>query len=210
MKKRIVCFGDSNTWGFNVENMNRFDDSVRWTGVLAQQLGSDYTVIEEGLSGRTTVFDDPLGEGLSGIDYLVPCLLSHSPLDLLIIMLGTNDCKQRFSATAQNIARGMERLVRKALQTDAWQHLPKVLIIAPAAIDKACESHGLFRDEMGICSEKSFQLAAEYQLIAQQLGCEFLDAGMVVKMNTVDYMHLDQENHYKLALAIAEKVLQLC
>ena len=103
MEKRILCFGDSNTWGYDAYSGGRFARDVRWTGVLQNTLAKDYHIIEEGLCGRTTVFDDPLNEGLNGFRYLLPCLQSHLPIDMLIIMLGTNDCKERFAATAKNI-----------------------------------------------------------------------------------------------------------
>ena len=106
MKKRILCYGDSNTWGFNAMNKKvygqRFPEDVRWTGRLQIILGDEYTVIEEGLCGRTTVFDDPLRDGLNGLKYLIPCLAIHNPLDYMILMLGTNDCKARFAALLQN------------------------------------------------------------------------------------------------------------
>ena len=86
--------GDSNTWGYDAETNGRFPDDVRWTGRLSERLGDSYTVIEEGLSGRTTVFEDPLNEGMSALPYLYPCLMSHAPLDYMVVMLGTNDCKE--------------------------------------------------------------------------------------------------------------------
>lgn len=113
MRKRIVCYGDSNTWGYDAVTDGRFPEEVRWTGKLQELLGEEYCIIEEGLCGRTTVFEDPLNEGLNGLTYLYPCLMSHGPLDLLVIMLGTNDSKERFSATPKNIADGMKRLVKK-------------------------------------------------------------------------------------------------
>ena len=94
MKKRILCFGDSNTWGYNGENGERFDEYIRWTGRLQRLLGSEYTVIEEGQNGRTTVWDDPIENRLAGLTYLWPCMESQSPFDLIIIMLGTNDNDQ--------------------------------------------------------------------------------------------------------------------
>ena len=100
MKKHIVCYGDSNTHGYCAANDGRFDENERWPRLLEQKLGEDYLVLEEGLSGRTTCFNDPIHEGLSGLDYIYPCLMSHEPVDLLIIMLGTNDTKERFGASA--------------------------------------------------------------------------------------------------------------
>lgn len=202
MKKRIVCFGDSNTWGYDAVTGGRFPDEVRWTGVLQEILGAGYDVIEEGLCGRTTVFEDPLNEGLSGLEYLLPCLMSHSPAAYLVIMLGTNDCKERFSATPKNIADGMKRLIVKARHTEAWSDESRILVVAPGPIEKECEQSPV-AGEMGICSEKSERLAEEYRVCAEEHGCEFLDAGPVVRMNRIDYMHLDAESHKRLASEIA-------
>lgn len=107
MKKHIICFGDSNTHGYCAMNDGRFDENERWTCLLQKSLGEDYLILEEGLSGRTTCLRDPVFEGLSGLDYLYPCLMSHEPVGLLVIMLGTNDTKERFSAGAPAIGLGM-------------------------------------------------------------------------------------------------------
>lgn len=206
MRKRIVCFGDSNTWGYDALTGGRFDDEVRWPGVLARELGSGYTVIEEGLCGRTTVFEDPLNEGLCGLNYLYPCLMTHSPVDWLIIMLGTNDCKERFGLTPKNIAAGLKRLVIKAQQTPAWRDAPHILIVAPGPIEKACETSPV-GGEMGRCSDRSAGLATEFEACAKLLGCSFYNAAEVVTMNRVDYMHLDQESHRRLGLRLRDMVL---
>ena len=113
MKKTIICFGDSNTHGYCSETGGRFDDTQRYPCLLEKYLGNGYIVREEGLSGRTTVFEDPLFEGLSGLSAIFGCLMSHEPVDLLIIMLGTNDTKERFGCNAENIAKGLERLTKK-------------------------------------------------------------------------------------------------
>ena len=110
MKNHIVCFGDSNTHGYCADPAdcadggNRFNEDERWTCLLQKKLGADYLVLEEGLSGRTSVFSDPLHECMSGLDAIYSCLMSHEPVDLLIIMLGTNDTKERFAANAAAIA----------------------------------------------------------------------------------------------------------
>ena len=120
MKKHIVCFGDSNTHGYCADPKDcadggiRYNESERWTCLLGERLGPDTLVLEEGLSGRTTVFSDPLHECMSGLDAIYSVLMSHEPVDLLIIMLGTNDTKERFSANAACIGIGMERLIMKA------------------------------------------------------------------------------------------------
>ena len=109
--KTILCYGDSNTWGYNAVLGGRFAYEIRWTTRVAEFLGKDYRIIDEGLCGRTTSFDDPLTYGLNGLSTLEPIIKSHSPLDLLVVMLGTNDCKGYFGATARNIMEGLRRLV---------------------------------------------------------------------------------------------------
>lgn len=118
MKKHIVCYGDSNTHGYDGDTGLRFDENTRWTCLLQKYLGDEYQVIEEGLSGRTTVFDDPLHEGLNGLQLITPVLMSHEPVDLLIIMLGTNDTKVRFNCSAEAIGIGLQRLIKKAKDTE--------------------------------------------------------------------------------------------
>ena len=141
MKRTIVAFGDSNTHGYCSETGGRFSEEERWPCLLEKYLGEEYRVMEEGLSGRTTVFEDPLFEGLSGLSYIFPCLMTHEPVDLLIIMLGTNDTKARFSCNGENISKGLERLVNKALSIkDAWRNGPRILIVAPAPIEEGCLS----------------------------------------------------------------------
>lgn len=205
MKKTIVCFGDSNTHGYDAKTGGRFDETKRFTGLLSKALGEGYYVIEEGLGGRTTVFEDPLTEGLSSLNYIYPCLMSHEPIDLLIIMLGTNDTKERFNANARVIAKGLARLTAKAMTTPAWNNnKPNILLIAPAPIKEEYYTY-----EFGVimgpdCSKKSYELADFYQKVAADMGCHFFDAGKVASVNSIDYMHLDENGHAALANALAE------
>ena len=136
MRKHVICFGDSNTHGYCAMTNGRFNEDERWTCLLSKKLGDDFLVIEEGLSGRTTCFDDPIHEGLCGLDYIYPCLMSHEPVDLLIIMLGTNDTKERFGSSAACIALGLKRLAEKAAAAkEAWRggH-PEILLVVPQNI----------------------------------------------------------------------------
>lgn len=212
MKKTIVCFGDSNTHGYCAETGGRFDDANRYPGLLQSYLGDKYLVREEGLSGRTTVFDDPLFEGLNGLSCIFPCLMSHEPVNLLIIMLGTNDVKERFGCNAQNIAKGMERLVRKAMNTDAWAGgIPRILIVAPPPIEEGYEDT-FVKGEMGKgCAEKSRELALHYKNTAELTGCSFLDAGSIpgMKMHPNDHMHFTRESHQLLAQELAKLIPSL-
>lgn len=212
MIKHIVCFGDSNTHGYCAENGGRFDESERWTKILQKQLGETYLIIEEGLGGRTACFRDPLFEGMAGLDYLYPCLMSHEPVDLLVIMLGTNDTKERFSASAGCIGLGMKRLIAKSLATtDCWRDgTPNILIIAPKNIDKRYETTEVV-GTMGLgCAEKSKDVPAAYQKIAELAGCAFFDANQVVtEQNHIDYMHLTKEGHKELADALTSFIPNL-
>lgn len=207
MKKRILCFGDSNTWGYDAITGGRFDDNTRWTGILSKELKENYTIIEEGLNGRTTVFDDPLNEGLNSIKYIYPCLMSHKPIDTLIIMLGTNDVKERFSATPKNIADGLTRLIIKAKSTLVWREKIDILIISPILIKSEYYNTPVL-EEMGCkCSEKSCELSKFYKEVAKVLECDFMDAKDYADVNTVDYMHINEKGHKELGMAIAKYLL---
>ena len=217
MKKHIVCFGDSNTHGYCADPADcadggiRFNESERWPRRLQALLGEDYLVIEEGLSGRTTCFDDPIHEGLSGIDYITPCLKSHETVDLLIIMLGTNDTKDRFYASAACIGIGMARLVKKAMATECWGgKKPGILVVAPPPIGEGMLTAPCAATMGSLCVEKSRELAKYYQEQCGLIGCHFLDAGELgCEFNTVDFMHLTNRGHETLAKGLAEIVTNL-
>lgn len=209
MKKRIVCFGDSNTWGYNPYTDGRFSEDIRWTCILQKELGHNYTVLEEGLCGRTTVFSDPLNENMSGFEYIYTALMTCNPVDILIVMLGTNDTKQRFNATAKNITDGLIRLINKAKTIPAWTGKPNIIIISPVPIDKDCYT-AIFAGEMGSeCSEKSYALSKLYKQAAKDLNCGFIDAKDYAKVNTMDYMHIDENGHINLGKAVAKYILDL-
>lgn len=213
MAKTIVCFGDSNTHGYNSQNMGRFTEKERWTCLLAEMLGEEYLVREEGMGGRTTVFDDPLFEGLCGLDYIYPCMMTHEPVSLLIVMLGTNDVKERFAVNPENIAKGMERLLAKAMHSlEAWENQrPNVLLIAPPPIEKGYETTFIYGEMGDHCVEKSQKLAAVYKEVANRLGCHFLDAGAIegVSMYPYDYMHLSLDGHRCLAEELARVIPEI-
>lgn len=214
MKKHIVCLGDSNTHGYCADPSDcldggiRFTEEQRWTRLLQKHLGDDYLVIEEGLSGRTTCFDDPIHEGLNALNYIYPCLKSHETVDLLVIMLGTNDTKDRFYASAACIGIGMARLVKKAQATECWGgKKPNILVIAPPHIGE-----GMLRSDVAAtmgtgCVIKSQELARYYKEQCDLTGAHFLDAQeMGCEFNTVDYMHLTSKGHATLAARLAEVI----
>lgn len=213
MKKHIVCFGDSNTHGYCAQNGGRFDETQRWTCLLQQKLGEDYLILEEGLSGRTTTFEDPIHEGLSGLSYIYPCLMSHEPVELLIIMLGTNDTKERFGSSAACIALGLKRLIAKAAATvDCWKDgKVNILVVTPQNIDPRYIDSEVGSTMGSGCAEKARGLGEEFEKIAKLMGCAYLDANQVIsaETNQIDFMHLTAEGHRQLAEALAEKVLEL-
>ena len=204
-KKRILCFGDSNTWGYIPGRGGRYPEEVRWTGRLQALLGPDYTVIEEGQSGRTTVWDDPVENRLAGIAYLWPCMESQSPFDLLILMLGTNDTKRYFNVGSLAIAMSAGRLVGEAQRSrfGIGGKPPAVLLVSPIAIRES----EIFRDS--IDSEnvaKAAQFPRFFRQVADQYGCHFFDAAAVAQPSPTDGIHMEPDSHAALAEALAEQV----
>lgn len=200
---QILCYGDSNTWGYIPMSGGRFSRHHRWPGAMAERLGAGYHVIEEGLSGRTTVWDDSLEPHRNGLSYLPACLMSHQPLDLVILMLGTNDLKARFSLLASDIALGAERLVAviQGSQCGRDGRAPSILLAAPPPIViKAGEDMFLGGDA------KSAAFAQGYAAVAQRNGCAFLDVGRVIAVDEPDGIHYSAESHRTLGLAMAEMV----
>ena len=211
MKKRILCFGDSNTWGAIPGDSQRYPDDVRWTGILQHELGDDYQVIEEGYNGRTTVFDDPVEGRLSGIAYFGPCLDTQSPLDLVILMLGTNDLKVRFGVDAGSIAFGLNRYLNVLSITPmAGEKKPQMLIVSPIRISPKYKENALFHDMFREDAyERSCAFAKEFKAFADTAGLPFLDAALYGKAADADGIHMDADSHAKLGRALAQKVKEI-
>jgi lysophospholipase L1-like esterase len=207
MTRTIVCFGDSNTHGADpVTTGERLSHDQRWPRVMARALGDEYWVIEEGLNGRCTIWDSPIEPGRNGLVYLEPCLLSHAPVDLVIIMLGTNDLKTAYGLTAPDIAVGAARLVDAARRTLAGpDHLPpKVLLVSPVPIGEITRKSEVWGFSEGY--EKSRQLARLYEVTAENYDVGFFDAGSVAAVDPADGIHLDPAACAKLGPAMAEAV----
>ena len=209
MKKRIMCYGDSNTWGYiGGSDFERYGEGIRWTSVLQQELGEGFTVLEEGYNGRTTVWYDPIELRPSGFDTLIPCLESCSPLDIVTIMLGTNDTKIYFSRNAASIALSAATLVRTVMSSPygpEYGKAPKVLLIAPPVM-KDPDIKGILDDESVKISQ---QFPAEFRKQAEETGCAFLDAALYCDPDPADGVHITKESHARLGRAVAEKIREM-
>ena len=195
---RILCYGDSNTWGYRPVTGGRYTKEERWTGRLAALTGHE--IIEEGLNGRTTVFTDYLEPYRNGLEYAAPCIMSHLPLDLIIVMLGSNDAKRRYHVTAPEIARGLGEVIRQMRYfCDRKGASPDILIVSPpmAAIGEDDW------DFDSAANEKIKQLEPEYERIAEELGCEFVRAADYIDDIGADGLHLTAQGHKNLAEGLA-------
>jgi lysophospholipase L1-like esterase len=209
----ILCYGDSNTWGFDPLTQGRYDHRVRWPRVLERLLNEGcppenpaFWVVEEGQNGRTSCREDPVEGDRNGLRQLLPILESHKPLDVVAVMLGTNDLKPRFSPEPYDIARGTQRVVT-AIQdsrTGPGNTSPQVIMICPPP---AVESP-VFKHIFGNPVELSKKLSPLYRRLAEESGALFLDAGKHIQSSAADGIHLDREAHRRLAEAVAELILQ--
>jgi lysophospholipase L1-like esterase len=207
--KTILCYGDSNTWGCRPltgpESPGRFPPAERWPGVLRTELGGDFWVVEEGLNGRTTVWDDGLEPYRNGREFLPLILLSHQPIDIVVLMLGTNDLKHRFGVSAHEVADGAAQLVdlvRASTGCGPGEGAPQALLVCPPPLGPLDQ----YADEFEGGLEKSQQLAGHFQATAAALGCPFLDAGAHVSSSEADGIHLDRDAHRVLGEAVAAAV----
>lgn len=205
--KTIVCYGDSNTWGFIPITRERYSREIRWTWIMRKHLGPEYDVIDEGLNGRTTAQDDPLEPGRNGMTYLMPCLLTHCPIDLVVLALGVNNLKKRFSLQASDIAKGINLLTTtiKRSECGPGTQSPEILIVAPPPLGKLTQYAEMFEDGMA----KSQRLGAYYKQVAEEQGVHFLDAGEIIVASDLDGIHFEPEEHGKLGQAVAIKVIDI-
>lgn len=202
--KTIVCYGDSNTWGFMPrrerppENIdNRYPWGVRWTSLLQEKLGPAYRVEEEGLNGRTTMFDDPTDICRNGLKYIDACMLTKRPVDLVILMLGTNDTKLVLGASPEDIAHGAARIIDR-IQSGGYGPggaAPEVLLVAPLKLPSELE-RGWLGDEFGSdAAAKNDRLPGLYARIAAERGAHFLNAAEFVAADPADCIHMNEAGH---------------
>lgn len=215
--KNILCFGDSNTWGYDASTYDpklgsgqRMPFDTRWPGIVQKELGSGYRIIEDALNARTNMVEDPYFPHRLGIASLETALDAQSPLDLVIIQMGVNELKHMFNLTAGMIAFGVEKLVVAAGASYYGYPEPKVLLIAPAPVKKDIADM-IFGFSYGpLAYEKSRALGALYADIAQRHGCGFIDcADLDFELNTLDGMHYSYADHAKLGKSVTEKIREM-
>lgn len=203
--KTVLCYGDSITWGYKPEGGTRHGFEERWTGILQSELGSGFRVVEEGLSGRTTCWDSPYLPDRNGKTTLPLALETHSPIDIFVLMLGTNDLWTRFNFAASDIAASCMSLAWTALRSmcGPGAGAPEIVLVAPPHLGALSPYMRLFFSGRQAESKK---LGGELEKIAELLGCKFLDAGKVVKPSKADGVHLDTDANRKLGLAVAKVI----
>lgn len=206
---RILCYGDSNTWGYiSGSNHLRYGNDKRWTKVLANLLGNNFEIIEEGLNSRTLISNDlrPGKEGKNGYEYLIPCLDTHDPIDLVILMLGTNELKNTYNKSAKEIGELLEEYFVKTIlnrKSQFKESYPKLLIVTPPVINEYTEYCKKDNKYLG-ATEKSKQLNTIYENLAKKYNCYFLNNdGLDVG---IDGVHLTEESHKKLAELLYNKI----
>lgn len=206
--KTILCYGDSNTYGYDPATGFRYPETVRWTCRLAKLLGAEYRVIEEGCNGRTTTITDPAEGWKNGRPYLLPCLNSHKPLDIVILMLGSNDLKKIYNRSAEEIAEGAGLLIEdiQSFMPEKQGYTPAIILVSPPEVGEEIRTSP-FRDRFDAdAAERSRELAKHYRKIAGIHDCIFFNAAEHIKPSALDSLHLDPDAHEKLAKELCRVV----
>lgn len=209
--KTILCYGDSNTYGFDPSNGLRYPPDIRWTGRLQQILGISCRVIEEGCNGRTTLYDDPYESWKNGLDYLKPCLNSHRPIDIVIYMLGTNDLKHYFHATAERIAENAERAIEmiQSFTTEKQGIPPKIILVSPPEIGEGITESPFKYAFTADAAAESRKFPIYYKRAAERRSCVFFNAAQYIQPSREDSLHLTPEAHAVLAGELAAAIKSL-
>ena len=205
--KTVLCFGDSNTWGYVPgTDGERWPREQRWPMRLQAALGEEWDVIAEGLNGRTATVDSPVAEGRNGLTYLLPCLHSHMPIDVVVIYLGTNDAGDRYSLPAETIAWAVGRLVRVVRTSEAGPDYsaPEVLVVCPPPFGQL-DPDASFAN----AGAKSKQLGRWFAEMCAELECELLDLEGIAAYSDLDGVHLDADGQAAVATAVEERLRHL-
>ena len=199
---KILCYGDSNTWGFSPIDGSRFPEDIRWPGVLRRCLGEGYTVIDDGLNGRTLCAFGMEGDPLNGSEHLIILLGTHKPLDLLILYLGINDLFVDSDISVAVMVEELEEVIDDVREVQA--SLP-VLVLPPLPVNVGREYHAYHHEQI----EKSFNLIEAFESVCKQKGCHFLDPSQAISASRHDGVHIEAEEHIKLGLHLCVTVRDL-
>lgn len=194
--KKVLCFGDSNTYGFVPEKCTRYDKNTRWTGVLQALCGSDFSIIEGGCNNRTAFVDNPAGTEQTGYKIL-PEYLTKDYFDIVVLAIGINDLQLFFRPTLEEFEQGIEKLIKitKDLSPNA-----KIILVCPSKLDLAGIKSGVFSfqfDEISV--EKSYHLPQIYKKLAEKHACKLVDLNEIVKVSPLDGLHFSAESHKTIA-----------
>ena len=207
---RILCYGDSNTWGYiSGSNHQRYGNDERWTRILAKLLGNNFEIIEEGLNSRTLISNDtrPGKEGKNGYEYLIPCLDTHDPIDLVILMLGTNELKSTYNKNAKDVGKMLEKYFVKTIlnrKSQLKESYPGLLIVVPPLVNEELNATHFQTNKYEGATQKSKELNDIYKDIAERYNCYFLsNQGLETG---IDGVHLTKESHKKLAEMLKDKI----
>lgn len=210
---RILCYGDSNTWGYIPgSNHERYGNKERWTKILADLLGNKFEIIEEGLNSRTLTSNDTrIGKkGKNGYEYLIPCLDTHDPIDLVILMLGTNELKASYNKTSEEIGNILEEYFVKTIlgrKSQFNNSCPKLLLITPPLVNEELNyKHRQSNIYLG-ATKKSKDLNNIYKNIAEKYNCHFLSNDEL--LTGIDGVHLTKESHKRLAELLEIKIKEI-
>lgn len=210
-KKKIFCYGDSNTYGYDPVSGLRHDPDVRWTGRLQQMLGEEYQVVEQGCNGRTTVYPEPGAEWKSGLYGLKLCLNTYKPIHIMVLMLGSNDLKDFYHASAQDIAAGAEKLIKEArdfLKSKQTEDV-KILLVSPIEIGENMSDSPFGKNFKADAISRSRQFPVLYQAVARKHNCYYLNAAAHARPSKEDSLHMMPGEHAKLAKAIYEAIQKM-
>lgn len=206
---RVLCYGDSNTHGTIPKTFKRYQTNERWTGILQNNLGDNYEIIEEGLDSRTTNIDDPKHKGKNGFTYLTPCLQTHFPLDIIVLMLGTNDLKYRFNRDSQSIANGIQCLINEInnIVIEEEEKLPKIILICPSKLNEDVEENkGKDKFEGG--ELKSLEFPKLYENIAKKNNLIYINLQDYINPSIIDGLHFEIPEQHTIAKLIGEQILK--
>jgi lysophospholipase L1-like esterase len=202
--KNILCFGDSNTYGLIPGTDRRYPWGIRWTSIVDEQVhGWGYRVVEEGLCGRTTIFEDRTRQGRNGSSMLPVLLETHNPVDIVVLMLGTNDCKTAYNTTPEKIGEGVEKLIEQIQNHDSNI---KILLVSPIELGEGVWETGYDTEFDRKSVEVSRRLPQVYREIAERKNIEFIAASQYAVPGEADREHMDKISHRNFANAVVNKL----